>query len=137
MELSAGMLRALADGGADVFPLGGVKGLDIGLDEAGVLAVRILVSHSDEPPAGLPESPGGLPMIVVHGSPYLETTSVIPDTDRHDPVLGGHQVSRHDTHGGLTTRAITPPVTPVTSRRWRPRSESPCEMRGDVTGTGR
>ncbi|GGU04757.1 hypothetical protein [Actinomadura citrea] len=129
MELSAGMLRALADGGADLFPLGGVKGLDIGLDEAGVLTVRILVSHSDEPPAGLPESPGGVP--------YLETTPVIPDADRHDPVLGGHQVGRHDTRGGLTTRAITPPVTPVASRRWRPRSESPCEMRGDVTGTGR
>ncbi|MEU6746279.1 hypothetical protein ABZ914_08665 [Spirillospora sp. NPDC046719] len=25
--------------------------------------------------------------------------------------------------------AMTPPVTPVTSPRWRPRLESPCEMR--------
>ncbi|SNS14464.1 hypothetical protein [Actinomadura mexicana] len=101
MESSAEMLRVLADGGAGLSPLNEVNGLDIGLDEAGVLAVRILVSHPEEPLAGLPESLGGLPLIVVYGSPYLETTPVIPDAARHDPVLGGHQVGRHDTHGGL------------------------------------
>ncbi|WP_433472569.1 hypothetical protein ACQPZP_27265 [Spirillospora sp. CA-142024] len=100
MELSAEILRALADVGADLFPLNGVNGFDIGLDEAGVLAVRILVPHPDEPPAGLP-SLGDLPVIVVYGSPYLETTPVIPDAARHDPVLGCHQVGRHDTYGGL------------------------------------
>lgn len=171
---------------------------------------------------------GGLPVTAVYGSPYPESTAVIPDAARHDPVLGGHRVGRHDAHGGLAgtgtvgwvvrdsrtgkpiaignahvlggtpgsppsaagdviqqpapssperlgellrwtfgqrvidvdlwypgetptvpgrtpatpaqwwstrttrssaTRAMTPPVTPVTSRRWRPRSESPCEMR--------
>jgi hypothetical protein len=102
MDLSAEIGRALADGGADLLPLDGVNGIDIGLDDSGALAVRVLVSHPEDPPAELPNFLGGLPVMVVYGSPYLEGGGVVPDAVRHDPVLGGYQLGRRETPGGLS-----------------------------------
>jgi hypothetical protein len=101
MELSAEIVRALADGGGELLPLDGVNGIDLGLADSGEPAVRVLVSHPDDPPAGIPDVLGGLPVVVVYGSPYLEYT-VVPDALKHDPVLGGQQLGRRETPGGLS-----------------------------------
>ncbi|WP_433136904.1 hypothetical protein ACQPZ8_32890 [Actinomadura nitritigenes] len=112
MELSAEMLRALADDGG----LAGTGTVGWVVRDGGTgRSVAIGSAH------GL----GGTP-----GSPPYAAGDVTPQPAPSSPEPLG-ELSRWEAPVDPTfyIGAMTPPVTPVTSPRWRPRSESPREMR--------
>ncbi|MFF4605153.1 hypothetical protein ACFY12_20770 [Streptomyces sp. NPDC001339] len=100
MDVPQEMSQALSDNLADPLPVEGVNGVDIGLDESGELAMRILVSDPDDPPGGLPETIGGFPVLLVRGDPVAEQRCV-PDEMKHNALVGGIQIGPRATMDGL------------------------------------
>lgn len=92
MDISIEMQQALHETSAQVLPLEGVRGMDIGLDDSGELAIRILVPDPSEPPADLPETAGGFPVSVIEGDPRIDHDA--PDLLRHVAATGGIEVGR-------------------------------------------
>ncbi|MFF0518371.1 hypothetical protein ACFYTC_06710 [Actinomadura nitritigenes] len=112
MELSAEMLRALVDDG--------------GLADNGTVGWVVRDSGTGKPIAiGSAHGLGGTP-----GSPPYAAGGVIQQPAPRSPERLG-ELSRWEAPVDPTfcIGAMTPPVTPVTSPRRRPRSESPREMR--------
>ncbi|MFE3651834.1 MULTISPECIES: hypothetical protein [unclassified Streptomyces] len=103
MDVPQEMSQALSDSLADLLPVDGVNGVDIGLDASGEsLRMRILVSDPDHPPGGLPETIGGFPVLLVLGDPVAEQ-GCASDEAKHDPLVGGIQIGPRTTTGGLAT----------------------------------
>jgi hypothetical protein len=102
MDVPQEMVDVLSSLGAEVLPLDGVNGIDIGLDSFGEFAIRLLVSDPDNPPAGLPDSHAGFSVILVAGTPVTE--AVTPDGAKYAPVIGGVQLGLRRIIGGLATR---------------------------------
>jgi len=99
MDVPQEMVDALSGLGAEVLPLDGVNGIDIGLDPDGELAIRLLVTDPDDPPEGLPDSYAGFSVILVAGTPVTE--AVTQDDAKYAPVIGGIQLGRQQIVGGL------------------------------------
>ncbi|MFE6690633.1 hypothetical protein ACFVFQ_29710 [Streptomyces sp. NPDC057743] len=102
MDIPQEMSQALSASLHDLLPVEGVNGVDIGLDAAGELTMRILVSDPANPPAGLPETIGGFPVLLVLGDPVAEQGCVTDDA-KHDPLVGGIQLGPRTVTDGLVT----------------------------------
>lgn len=99
MDIPQEMADALAGLGPEVLPLDGVNGIDVGLGRFGEFVIRLLVSDPDDPPEGLPDGFAGFPVVLVAGTPRIETG--LPDAAKYAPVTGGIQLGRRQIVGGI------------------------------------
>ncbi|MET4924719.1 hypothetical protein P3L51_20575 [Streptomyces sp. PSRA5] len=103
-EVPVEMAAALNENAFGVLRLDGVNGIDVGVDDADAYTLRLLVDDPDDPPAGLPDSIGGFPYILVAGTPRLEQGG-LPDQKTYgmpgsDPIMGGIQLGPAAIVGG-------------------------------------
>ena len=94
MEIPQELIDLIEPAAAGLYEFAGVTGVGIGLREENgdfldELAVRILVADGNDPPAGLPDSVGDLPVSVVE---FPVEPLFAPDTRRYDDLLGGAQI---------------------------------------------
>lgn len=94
------MVDALNAAAPNLLQIPGVNGVDIGLADGGGFTIRILVNDPNDPPADLPAAVGDFSYVLVAGQPTLEQAAV-PDTAKHDPVIGGVQIAPASIVGGV------------------------------------
>jgi hypothetical protein len=96
MEIPQELIDQVEAAAGGLYEFSGVTGVGIGLREENgefldELAVRVLVADLNDPPQGLPEAVGDLPLCLVE---FPVEPLFAPDVQRYDPLLGGAQIEQ-------------------------------------------